>query len=91
MQHPVIGHDEAKSAVTFREMRSLPALRAPAAARHARRIPAAAPRPAASIPAPIRPGKQKSPPLRVGFLVCLVEPAGIEPASESPLRTVLHA
>jgi len=23
MQHPVIGHDEAKSAVTFREMRKL--------------------------------------------------------------------
>jgi len=22
MQHPVIGHDEAKSAVTFREMRN---------------------------------------------------------------------
>jgi hypothetical protein len=30
------------------------------------------PRPAASAPAPIRPGKQKSPSLRAGLFLCLV-------------------
>ena len=38
---------------------------------------------------PVRSGKKKPQPRTVGVLL-LVETAGIEPASASPLQTVLH-